>query len=118
MERTWELRLQHRTAGVPDLYGFADSAYGSGVAVGSSIWLWERQSGETGPYVGFVADDEVAVKAVYAAAIEAGGTSEGEPAIRRYFGPSYYAANIADVDSNHLEIVHKSFNPSSRQPLV
>jgi hypothetical protein len=50
--------------------------------------------------------------------MEAGGTSEGEPAIRAYFGPSYYAANIADFDDNHLEIVHKSFNPPGRQHVV
>ncbi len=105
-------------AGVPDLYGLADQAYGSGVAVGSSIWLRWRQSGETGLYVGFVADNEDEVDSAYAAAIEAGGTSEGEPAIREYFGPSYYAANIADFDGNHLEIVYKSFNPPSRQRLV
>ena len=105
-------------AGVPDLCGLADGAYGSGVAVGSSIWLRQRQPGETGLYVGFVADDEAEVNAAYASAIEAGGTSEGGPAIRAYFGPSYYAANVADFDGNHLEIVHKSFNPQSRQHLV
>ena len=104
--------------GVPDLHGLADETYGSGVAVGSSIWLRKRQSGETGLYVGFVADDEAEVNAAYAAAIEAGGTTEGEPAIRAYFGPSYYAANIADFDGNHLEIVYKSFNPPSRRHLV
>jgi catechol 2,3-dioxygenase-like lactoylglutathione lyase family enzyme len=105
-------------AEVPDLHGLADGAYGSGAAVGSSIWLRQRQSGETGLYVGFVADDEAEVNAAYTAAIEAGGTSEGEPAIRAYFGPSYYAANIADFDDNHLEIVHKRFNPPSRRHVV
>ena len=104
--------------GVPDLYGLADGAYGSGVAVGSSIWLRQRLSGETGLYVGFVADDEAEVDAAYAAAMSAGGTSEGGPAIRTYFGPSYYAANVADFDGNHLEIVHKSFNPPSRPRLA
>ena len=103
-------------AEVPDLYGLADQAYGSGVAVGCSIWLRQRKSGETGLYVGFVADNEAEVKAAYAAAIEAGGTDEGEPAIRSYFGPSYYAANVGDFDGNHLEIVHKTFNPPSRLP--
>ncbi len=105
-------------AEVSDLYGLADGAYGSGIAVGSSIWLLERQSGETGLYVGFVADDEAEVKAAYAAAIESGGTSEGEPAIRAHFGPGYYAANIADFDGNHLEMVHKSFNRPGRKHLV
>jgi catechol 2,3-dioxygenase-like lactoylglutathione lyase family enzyme len=101
-------------AGVPDLHGLGDAVYGSGVAIGSSIWLRQRQFGETGLYVAFVADDEVEVNAAYAAAIEAGGTSEGDPAMRSYFGPGYYAANVADFDDNHLEIVHKSFNPPSR----
>lgn len=102
--------------GVPDLSGLGDSSYGSGTAVGSSVWLRRRQVGETGLYVGFVADSEAEVNAAYAAAIEAGGTSEGVPAIRAYFGPGYYAANVGDFDGNHLEIVHKSFNPPSRKP--
>jgi hypothetical protein len=102
-------------AGVPDLSGLADSAYGSGFAVGSGIWLRRRQPGETGLYVGFVADDEAEVDAAYAAAITAGGTSEGEPVIRPYFGSGYYAANIHDYDGNRLEIVRKSFNPPSRR---
>jgi catechol 2,3-dioxygenase-like lactoylglutathione lyase family enzyme len=102
-------------AGVPDLSGLGDSDYGSGIAVGSSIWLRQRLPGETGLYVGFVADSEAEVNAAYAAAIDAGGTSEGESAIRAYFGPGYYAANVADFDGNHLEVVHKSFNPPSRR---
>jgi catechol 2,3-dioxygenase-like lactoylglutathione lyase family enzyme len=101
--------------GVPDLYGLADDAYGSGTAVGASIWLRRRQPGETGLYVGFVADDHAAVDAAYAAAINAERTSEGEPAVRSYFGSGYYAANIGDFDRNHLEIVSKSFNPRSRR---
>ncbi|MEU8482520.1 VOC family protein [Streptomyces sp. NPDC048641] len=102
-------------AGVPDLHGVADAAYGSGTAVGSTIWLRRRQPGETGVYVGFVADSDAEVDAVYAAAVAAGGKSEGEPAVRAYFDPSYYAANIGDFDGNHLEIVHKKFNPPHRQ---
>jgi catechol 2,3-dioxygenase-like lactoylglutathione lyase family enzyme len=102
-------------ADVPDLYGLADEAYGSGEAIGSSIWLRRRQSGETGLYVGFVADSEAEVNAAYTAALSAGATNEGEPAVREYFGPRYYAANIGDFDGNQLEIVHKSFNPPSRR---
>jgi catechol 2,3-dioxygenase-like lactoylglutathione lyase family enzyme len=102
--------------GVPDLYGLGDAAYGSGVAVGSRIWLRQRQPGETGLYIGFVADTEAEVNDVYRAALRAGATSEGEPAVRDYFSSGYYAANIVDFDGNRLEIVHKAFNPSSRQP--
>jgi len=68
--------------GVPDLYGLGDDAYGGGVAVGSSAWLRRRQPGETGLYVGFVADDHAAVDAAFVAAINAGGTNEGKPSTR------------------------------------
>lgn len=40
--------------GVPDLYGIGDDSYGSGKAVGSSIWLRRRKLGETGLYLGIV----------------------------------------------------------------
>ena len=96
---------------VPNLYGLGDDAYVSGRGVGSSIWLRKREPGETGLYLGIVADSNEAVDAAYAAAVEAGGTSEGEPAERTYFAPGYYAANVADFDNNRLEFVHKAWNP-------
>ena len=98
-------------AGVPDLYGIGDGAFGRGKAVGSSIWLRQRKLGETGLYLGIVCDTNELVDAAYAAAIRAGGTDEGEPADRTYFAPGYYAANVSDFDSNRLEFVHKAWNP-------
>lgn len=98
-------------AGVPDLYGLCDDIYGTGTGVGSSIWLRLRQPGETGLYLGIVCESNQAVDAAYAAAINAGGTDEGEPADRTYFAPGYYAANVADFDGNRLEFVHKAWNP-------
>ena len=97
--------------GVPDLYGIGDDVFGSGKAVGSSIWLRQRKRGETGLYVGIVCDTNELVDAAYAAAIKAGGTHEGEPADRTYFASGYYAANVADFDGNRLEFVHKAWNP-------
>jgi catechol 2,3-dioxygenase-like lactoylglutathione lyase family enzyme len=97
--------------GVPDLSGIGDDAFGSGKAVGSSIWLRQRTLGETGLYLGIVCDTNELVDAAYAAAIKAGGTDEGEPADRPYFAPGYYAANVADFDGNRLEFVHKAWNP-------
>jgi hypothetical protein len=38
------------------------------VAVGSSVWLRQRQPGGTGLYIGFVADSEDEVNAAYRAA--------------------------------------------------
>ena len=96
--------------GVPDLYGLADKAYVSREGVGSSIWLRQRQPGETGLYLGIVCDSVEAVDAAYNAAISAGGRDEGQPADRTYFSPGYYAANVADFDGNRLEFVHKSWN--------
>ena len=97
--------------GVPNLYGIVDDVYGSGKAVGSSIWLRQRTRGGTGLYLGIVCDTNELVDAAYAAAIKAGGTDEGQPADRTYFVPGYYAANVADFDSNRLEFVHKAWNP-------
>jgi catechol 2,3-dioxygenase-like lactoylglutathione lyase family enzyme len=99
---------------VPDLYGIGDDVYGSGDAVGSSIWLRQRKPGESGLYLGIVCDTNELVDDAYAAAIDAGGTDEGEPADRTYFAPGYYAANVADFDGNHLEFVRKAWNPKRR----
>ena len=96
--------------GVPDLYGFGDKAYASGEGVGSSIWLRQRQPGETGLYLGIVCDSREAVDAAYKAAMSAGGNDEGQPAERTYFAPGYYAANVSDFDGNRLEFVHKDWN--------
>ena len=95
---------------VPDLYGIGDDLYGGGKAVGSSIWLRRRERGETGLYLGIVCDSNELVDMAYAAAITAGATNEGAPADRPYFSAGYYAANVADFDSNRLEFVHKQWN--------
>jgi len=97
---------------VPDLHGLGDDTYVSGSGVGSSIWLRQRQPGETGLYLGIVCDTDDAVDAAYAAAISAGGIDEGRPADRTYFAPGYYAANVADFDGNRLEFVRKAWNPA------
>src|SRR5215467_7230757 len=95
---------------VPDLYGIKDDMYGSGKTVGSSIWLRQRNPGETGLYLGIVCDTNELVDAAYAAAIKAGGVDEGEPADRTYFARGYYAATVADFDGNRLEFVNKAWN--------
>ena len=97
---------------VPDLFGIGDADYVSGTGVGSSIWLRQRNAGETGLYLGIVCDSNEAVDAAYAAAIRAGGVDEGHPADRTYFAAGYYAANVADLDGNRLEFVHKAWNPT------
>jgi catechol 2,3-dioxygenase-like lactoylglutathione lyase family enzyme len=99
---------------VPDLHGIGDDMYGGQKTVGSSIWLRQRKRGETGLYLGIVCDTNELVDAAYAAAIKAGGIDEGKPADRIYFARGYYAANVADFDGNHIEFVHKAWNPKRR----
>ncbi|MFI6056056.1 VOC family protein [Streptomyces violascens] len=96
---------------VPDLFGFCDRAYGSGKAIGCSIWLRKRKEGETGLYLGLVADTRAEVDAAYAAALSAGGQDDGVPGVRAYFDTGYYAANVTDLDGNRLEFVTKRMNP-------
>lgn len=95
-------------ASVPNLWGLGDAGNSDGIA--SSIWLRQRQAGESGLYLGLVAADIAAVDATYAAALAAGGKDDGKPAVRAYFSEGYYAANIIDLDDNRLEIVNKAWN--------
>jgi catechol 2,3-dioxygenase-like lactoylglutathione lyase family enzyme len=99
--------------GVPSLYGLGDRTYIAGTGIGSSVWLRQRNPGETGLYLGIVCDSNKDVDAAYAAAISAGGIDEGIPADRTYFAPGYYAANVADFDGNRLEFVHKAWNEAT-----
>jgi catechol 2,3-dioxygenase-like lactoylglutathione lyase family enzyme len=97
--------------GVPDLFGLIDRARDSAHVISTTIWLRQRQPGETGLYIGFVADSPTEVDAAYAAALGAGGTDDGGAGPRPYFGDGYYAANVMDFDGNRLEFVNKSWNP-------
>lgn len=96
---------------VPNLYGLTDGAAPGGQSIKTSIWLRERRAGETGLYLGLVANDRAEVDAAYAAALAAGGQDDGPPAMRTYFSEGYYAANVVDFDGNRLEFVNKSWNP-------
>jgi len=55
------------------------------------------------------------VDRVYAAALAAGGSSEGGPGLRPHYHPNYYGAYFRDLDGNKLCVVcHKAeVKPSS-----
>ena len=59
------------------------------------------------------AKDPAQVDAVYAKAIELGGTDEGAPGERF---PGFYAAYFRDLDGNKLNICHMTFDPSAHAP--
>ena len=55
-----------------------------------------------GQMVAFLAHSRAAVDAAYAAALAAGGTSEGAPGLRPEYHTNYYGAYFRDPDGNKL----------------
>jgi catechol 2,3-dioxygenase-like lactoylglutathione lyase family enzyme len=65
----------------------------------------DRIGDESGVHVCLRAGDAAAVDAFHAAALEAGGISDGAPGLRSHYHPRYYAAFIRDPDGNRIEAV-------------
>ena len=88
--------------GHPDLYGFGANG---------RFFLWLRQGAASGPaaHLGFAAASRKQVDDAYSAAMAAGAQDNGAPAIRDYYDPRYYAANVFDPDGYSLEFVYKSW---------
>lgn len=61
-----------------------------------------------GSMVAFLAPSNDAVAASFAAGLESGGTSEGEPGPRPQYGEGYFGAYLRDPDGNKIHIVHRS----------
>ena len=61
--------------------------------------------------------DQATVDAFYKAAIEAGGTSNGQPGLRPHYHPNYYCAYVVDPLGNNLELVG-FYIPSPFPPLL
>lgn len=64
-----------------------------------------RVADDTGAHICLRAKSVEAVDAFFAAALEAGAISAGEPGLRPEYSDSYYAAFIHDVDANRIEVV-------------
>jgi catechol 2,3-dioxygenase-like lactoylglutathione lyase family enzyme len=88
--------------GHPDLKGFGANGR-------IFFWLREGKADGRAVHAGFVAGNREQVNGAYAAAMEAGATDNGSPAIRGYYDPRYYAANVLDPDGYSLEFVYKSW---------
>jgi catechol 2,3-dioxygenase-like lactoylglutathione lyase family enzyme len=74
------------------------------------FWLNKRSAMEevaqdSGIHICLRAPDAAAVDAFYAAALKAGGTSDGAPGLRPHNYAGYYAAFIRDPDGNRIEAV-------------
>ena len=73
------------------------------------FWLnlrpdWKAPS-DPGAHVALRAPSEDAVRAFHAAALELGGTSDGDPRFRQAAVTSYFGAFVRDPDGNKIEAV-------------
>ena len=60
---------------------------------------------DSGAHIALRARTTEAVDAFHAAALAAGGTSDGAPGLRPAHGEGYYAAFVQDPDGNRIEAV-------------
>lgn len=67
--------------------------------------LGGRRTGNSGVHVALRAASREMVDAFHAAALAAGGASDGVPGPRPQHGDGYYAAYIRDPDGNRVEAV-------------
>src|SRR3974390_1537619 len=73
-----------------------------------SFWVQLPHNQQTaspgnGNHIGFSARSKAAVDAFHRAALEHGGTDNGEPGPRPDYGPEYYGAFVIDLDGNRIE---------------
>ena len=64
-----------------------------------------RVADDSGVHICLRAPTAEAVDAFHAAALKAGGTSDGAPGVRPEYHQTYYAAFIRDPDGNRVEAV-------------
>ncbi len=74
------------------------------------IYLYKPYDGRpatwgNGTHIAFLAESRDIVNAFHAAALNSGGSDEGEPNLRKDYGPNYYAAYVRDPDGNKLQAV-------------
>ena len=72
------------------------------------FWINKRESmgrvaEDSGLHICLRAPDTASVDAFHAAALNEGGTSDGEPGLRAHYHEGYYAAFVRDPDGNRIE---------------
>jgi len=65
----------------------------------------DRVAADSGVHICLRAPDTAAVDAFHAAALAAGGASDGAPGLRPEYHTHYYAAFVRDLDGNRIEAV-------------
>jgi catechol 2,3-dioxygenase-like lactoylglutathione lyase family enzyme len=83
----------------------------AGFGEGGNPSFWIEASGRPVQgrlHVAFTADSRDTVDAFYTAALEAGGTDNGAPGVRKIYHGNYYGAYVLDPDGINVEAVcHK-----------
>jgi catechol 2,3-dioxygenase-like lactoylglutathione lyase family enzyme len=65
----------------------------------------DRIADDSGVHICLRAPDSAAVDTFHAAALKAGGASDGPPGLRTKYHDNYYAAFVRDPDGNRIEAV-------------
>jgi catechol 2,3-dioxygenase-like lactoylglutathione lyase family enzyme len=86
-----------------DTGGAKVAGFGSQAACG--FWINESDQGGPALHFAFKAATKAQVDAFYTAALNAGGTDNGQPGLRPQYHPSYYGAFVLDLDGNNIEAV-------------
>jgi catechol 2,3-dioxygenase-like lactoylglutathione lyase family enzyme len=71
------------------------------------FWIDRFHPHSVKQHTAFAAKSRTEVDAFYAAALKAGGIDNGEPGLRKQYGPGYYAAFVLDPDGNNIEAVYR-----------
>ncbi len=95
--------------GMTKLREWPDAAIGFGKKY-PDFWInkraaMDRIASDSGVHICLRAPDAAAVDAFHAAALDAGGESDGAPGPRPEYHGGYYAAFIRDLDGNRIEAV-------------
>ena len=97
------------TIGFAKMREWPDAAIGFGKKH-PEFWINKRPGmsrigDDSGVHICLRAPDTASVDAFHAAALKAGGSSDGPPGLREQYNPRYYAAFVRDPDGNRIEAV-------------
>ena len=67
-----------------------------------------------GTMIAFEADTHAQVRALYAAALAAGGIDEGQPGFRASYGPNFYVGYLRDPQGNKIALLCNNPDEPSR----
>jgi catechol 2,3-dioxygenase-like lactoylglutathione lyase family enzyme len=92
------------------LAGDYPDAFGYDLPGGGKFWILRPHNKSlatvgNGVTIGLAVGSAAKVNAAHAAALKAGGVSEGEPGPRPLYGPDFYGAYVRDLDGNKIALV-------------